>query len=68
MPRLFTHLIERRVAINDQIQATQLIENGKRAAERDDLDTLRQINARLWDLMPDQEQTSDEMRAYTGIV
>lgn len=54
--------------MNDQIQATQLIENGKRAAERDDLDTLRQINARLWDLMPDQEQTSDEMRAYTGIV
>ena len=65
---MFTHLIERRVAMNDQIQATQLIENGKRAAERDDLDTLRQINARLWDLMPDQEQTSDEMRVYTGIV
>lgn len=65
---MFMHLIERRVAMNDQIQATQLIENGKRAADREDLDTLRQINARLWDLMPDQEQASDEMRAYTGIV
>ncbi len=65
---MFMHLIERRAAMNDQIQATQLIENGRRAVDREDLDTLRQINARLWDLMPDQEQTSEEMRAYTGIV
>lgn len=65
---MFMHLIERRAAMNDQIQATQLIENGRRASDREDLDTLRQINARLWDLMPDQEQASNEMRAYTGIV
>lgn len=65
---MFVHLVERRAAMNDQIQASQLIENGRRAAEREDLDTLRQVNARLWDLMPAQEQTSDEMRAYTGIV
>lgn len=65
---MFMHLIERRAAMNDQIQATQLIENGRRAVDREDLDTLRQINARLWDLMPDQEQASEEMRAYTGIV
>jgi len=65
---MFAHLIDRRAAMNDQIQAAQLIENGKRAAERDDLDGLRQINSRLWDLMPTTEKTSDEMRAYTGIV
>lgn len=65
---MLAHLIDRRAAMNDQIQAAQLIENGKRAADRDDLDGLRQINARLWDLMPATEKTSDEMRAYTGIV
>lgn len=65
---MFMHLIERRAAMNDQIQASQLIENGRRAVDREDLDTLRQINARLWDLMPAQEQASEEMRAYTGIV
>jgi molecular chaperone DnaK len=65
---MFKHLIERRAAMNDQIQASQLIENGRRAIDREDLDTLRQINSRLWDLMPAQDQISAEMRAYTGIV
>ena len=65
---MFGNLIERRVAMNDQIQASQLIENGRRAVDREDLDMLRQINARLWDLMPANDQASDEMRAYTGIV
>jgi molecular chaperone DnaK len=54
--------------MNDQIQATQLIENGTRAAERDDLEALRQINGRLWDLMPSTEQTSEDIRAFTGII
>lgn len=65
---MFQHLMQRRASMNDQIQATQLIESGRRAIERDDVDTLRQINARLWDLMPATEKTSEEMRAYTGIV
>jgi molecular chaperone DnaK len=65
---MFAHLVERRASMNDQIQATQLIESGKRAVERQDIDDLRVINSRLWDLMPAKEQTSDEMRAYTGIV
>lgn len=64
----FAYLIERRAAMNDQIQATQLIENGRSASEREDLDALRQVNRRLWDLMPTDEKASDEMRAYTGIV
>lgn len=65
---MFSHLVERRASMNDQIQASQLIESGKRAAAREDVEELRQINGRLWDLMPAQEQASDEMRAYTGIV
>lgn len=54
--------------MNDQIQASQLIENGRRAADRDEVDGLRVVNGRLWDLMPAKEQASDEMRAFTGIV
>ena len=65
---MFQDLMRQRASMNDQIQATQLIESGKRAIDRDDVDTLRQINARLWDLMPATEKTSEEMRAYTGIV
>ena len=65
---MFTHLSEKRTSMNDQIQATQLIENGKRAIQRDDIEALQQINARLWDLMPATDKASDEMRAYTGIV
>ena len=65
---MFNHLSEKRASMNDQIQATQLIENGKRAIQRDDIEALQQINARLWDLMPATDKASDEMRAYTGIV
>jgi molecular chaperone DnaK len=65
---MFAHLTEKRASMNDQIQATQLIENGKRAIQRDDIDALQQINARLWDLMPAKDKASDEMRAYTGII
>ena len=65
---MFHHLSERRASMNDQIQATQLIENGKRAIQRDDISALQQINARLWELMPSGEKDSDEMRAYVGIV
>lgn len=65
---MFNHLSDKRASMNDQIQATQLIENGKRAIERDDIEALQQINTRLWDLMPATVKESDEMRAYTGIV
>jgi len=65
---MFSHLLDRRASMNDQIQASQLIENGKRAIAKDDIDALQLINGRLWDLMPDTEQASEEMRLYTGIV
>jgi molecular chaperone DnaK len=65
---MFGHLMDRRASMNDQIQASQLIESGKRAIADDDIDGLQTVNSRLWDLMPDTEQESDEMRPYTGIV
>jgi len=65
---MFRSLVDRRVSMNDQVQATQLIENGKRALDRESWDDLRLINQRLWSLVPDEEQASDELRVYTGIV
>jgi molecular chaperone DnaK len=65
---MFEHLVERRAAMNDQVQGKQLIEGGRLAISREAWDDLRQINGRLWDLMPAEEQASEEMRAYTGIV
>lgn len=65
---MFSHLMDRRASMNDQIQASQLLDNGKRAIERDDIESLRQINGRLWDLMPAAEKASDEMRVFTGII
>ena len=68
LKNMFSHLMDRRASMNDQIQASQLIENGKRAIDRDDIESLQQINSRLWDLMPATEKASDEMRAFTGII
>ncbi len=65
---MFEHLVEMRTSMNDQIQAKQLIENGKRLIASEAWDDLRQVNVRLWDLMPDDERSSDDMRIYTGIV
>ncbi|ARV17814.1 Chaperone protein DnaK [Curvibacter sp. AEP1-3] len=65
---MFQHLLERRTSMNDQIQASQLIDSGRRAVAQDDIDELRKINGRLWDLMPATVKASDDMRAFTGIV
>ena len=65
---MFAHLVEKRASMNDQIQATQLIENGNRAVDREDVEALRQITGRLWDLMPSSEQSSEDIRAFTGII
>lgn len=66
--KMFEHLIEKRASMNDQIQAKQLIENGKHLIANGAWDDLRQVNGRLWDLMPDGERSSDDMRLYTNIV
>jgi molecular chaperone DnaK len=65
---MFEHLVAHRTSMNDQVQAKQLIENGKRVIASESWDDLRQVNGRLWDLMPDSERTSEDMRLYTGIV
>lgn len=64
----FDHLVERRAAMNDQTQAKQLIENGKRLIASASWDEVAQVVGRLWDLMPDEERDSDQMRHFTGIV
>jgi molecular chaperone DnaK len=65
---MFEHLVDKRASMNDQIQAKQLIDNGKRLIASESWDDLRIVNARLWELMPSQDQKSDEMRSYTGII
>lgn len=65
---MFEHLVDKRASMNDQIQAKQLIDNGKRLVASESWEDLRIVNARLWELMPSQDQKSDEMRSYTGII
>jgi len=67
---MFEHLNEcRRPSMNDQVQAKQLFENGKRLIAEQAWDELNQVIARLWDLVPDDERSTDEeARMFTGIV
>lgn len=65
---MFDHLVSERVSMNDQLQSKQLIENGKRLILNEAWDDLRQINLRLWDLLPENERKSDDMRLYTNII
>lgn len=65
---MFEHLVERRTSMNDRVQAKNLIESGRRYAETEDWDDLRTVNGRLWDLLPQPEQQSEEFRHFTGIV
>ncbi len=65
---MYDHLVDRRASMNDQLQADTLINHGKRCIASGDWDEMRKINSRLWDLMPEKEQTSSEMASYTNIV
>lgn len=65
---MFEHLVEKRASMNDQMQANQLIDAGRREIASQSWDDLRQINGRLWELMPNEVQVADDMRLYTGIV
>ncbi len=68
LKRMYSHLVEKRASMNDQLQTKSLVDQGKLCVENGDWDGLRQINGRLWDLMPETEQTSSEMATYTGIM
>lgn len=65
---MFQHVVERRASMNDELQAKNLIESGKRHIASEAWDQLREVNARLWDLLPQSEQKSEEFRHFTGIV
>lgn len=65
---MYENLVERRTSMNDQLQVKQLIEQGKIHISNQSWDDLRQVNGRLWDLVPDEERASEDLRLYTGIV
>jgi molecular chaperone DnaK len=63
----FQHLVGRREMFNDQLQAKNLIEAGKKHIATDDYDKLAEVNVRLHSLLPQEEKDSTEMRYFTGI-
>jgi len=63
----FQHLVGKRESFNDQLQAKNLIEAGKKHIGADDFDKLGEVNARLSNLLPQREKDSNEMRHFTGI-
>lgn len=65
---IFEHLVDKRASMNDQIKAKQLINNGKRLVTGESWEDIRIVNAQLWELMSTQDQKSDEMRSYIGII
>jgi molecular chaperone DnaK len=65
---MLEHLVERRTSMNDQIQAKNLIDSGRRYVAAEDWDNLRVVNGRLWDLLPQPEQQSGDFKHFTGIV
>lgn len=54
--------------MNDQIQASRLLDAGKRAVAADDWDEVRTVCSRLWDLMPEEQQTKEDIRMIIGLV
>lgn len=65
---VFEHLVENRVSMNDQMQAKNLIENGRNLIQGESWDDLNMVNARLWDLMPQRDREANEHKFITGIV
>lgn len=63
----FQHLVGKREMLNDQLQAKNLIEAGKKHIASEDYDKLSEVNSRLHSLLPETEKESREMRHFTGI-
>lgn len=63
----FQHLTSKREMFNDQLQAKNLIDAGKKHIESEDYERLAEVNGRLHNLLPEREQASKEMRHFTGI-
>ncbi len=64
----FEHLVSKRESLNDQVQAKNLIDAGKRHIAAEDFDRLVEVNSRLHSLLPEREQATKEMQHFTGIV
>lgn len=65
---MFQYLEEKRPAMNDQAQAKQLIDHGRRLITTKNWDDLNDVNSQLWMLVPDTERAEEDVRLYTGIV
>jgi molecular chaperone DnaK len=61
----FQHLASRREVFNDQVQAKNLIEAGRRHIAAEDYDRLAEVNMRLHSLLPEEDKNSKEMRRFT---
>jgi len=61
----FNSLCRQRSRLNDEAQASLLIESGQRAIHQQDFDKLRTINGQLIELLP--EENREEARTFTGI-
>lgn len=61
----FNSLCRQRSRLNDEVQASLLIESGQRAIQQQDFDKLRTVNGQLIDLLP--EENREEARNFTGI-
>jgi molecular chaperone DnaK len=68
MVAMFQHLEEIRPSMNDQAQAKQLIDHGRRLIAVKNWDDLSEVNGQLWMLVPDTERAEEDVRLYTGIV
>ena len=64
----FQFLASMRETLNDQLQAKNLIEAGKRHIAAEDYDKLLEVNDRLHSLLPENEKGSEEMRHFTNII
>jgi len=53
---MFEYLCDKRSSMNDEIQAKNMIESGKRYIQSESWDQLREVNSRLVDLLPKSEK------------
>lgn len=65
---MFEHLVKKRASMNDEVQASRLIDAGKRAVVEEDWEEVRALCGRLWDLLPEEQQAEKDMRVFTGLV
>jgi molecular chaperone DnaK len=63
----FQYLLGKREVFNDQLQAKNLIEAGKKFIAAEDYDKLADVNGRLHSLLPQGDKDSKEARPFTGI-